>query len=149
MFISCPLTFDITNYEDYQNEDGSIDLIKLKLDYIKKKPYWDENNYEYLPESNDDFYLILNNYNVSEKIVSDNFFHFNNSIMEFQLLSDGMVVLYRKYIKWDIYLKYNLLSNELLDKIYDNIPDNILLHNIDYKNKKLIYNSKYNKFRDF
>jgi len=61
MFISCPLTFDITNYEDYQNEDGSIDLIKLK--YIKKKPYWDENNYEYLPESNDDFYLILNNYN--------------------------------------------------------------------------------------
>jgi len=80
--------------------------------------------------------------NVSEKIVSDNFYDFNDSIMEHQLLSDDMVVFYRKYIKWNIYLTYNLLSNELLDKIYDNIPYNILLHNINYKNKILIYNGE-------
>ena len=46
-------------------------------------------------------------------------------------------------MNWYEYLKYNLLSKKLLDKVHSYIDKKILLYDIDYQNKLILRESKY------
>lgn len=130
------------NYNDYKHPDGSIDHVSIKNYTINNNPYYDENDpcsHIKFDHMNDFMYF----YNVNESMVEKCIQSFQNVIMTHQRISDKVIINNYKYINWNLFLKYNLLSKELLDKIHMHIGKNILLTDIDYKNKILLRDSKY------
>jgi hypothetical protein len=127
-------------YETNLTSDGKYDYIINKNEICNKREQYNPETSDIIAESIYDYNSILRIYNLSEDLLDKLFLTFSESIIKYQKISDDFVIKKSGAINWEIYLTYNLLSEKVLNILYNKIPKYVLEKDINIRNKIILQN---------